>query len=126
MCIPIIQTHLIKGPTKQYWSIVLDQRKPMAMQSSIGSTKTFRHGFKNRTGPAGPTSSTGNRHSIRSGYSKKPEIVLKPINSENRPVPPENRKPERSDRFCKIAESLKQICNGAFFAVKILFFSQCC
>ena len=84
------------------------------------------HGFKNRTGPAGPTGSTGNRLSIGSGYSKKPEIALKPVNSANWPVQPENRKPERSDWFCKIAESLKQICNGAFFAVKILFFSQIC
>ena len=32
------------------------------------------HGFKNRTGPAGPTGSTGNRPLIRSGYTKKPEI----------------------------------------------------
>ena len=77
------------------------------------------HCFKNRTGP---TCSTGNRPSIRSGYSKKSEIALKPINSENRPIQPENRKPERSDQFCKIAKTLKQICNGAFFAVKIFFF----
>ena len=28
----------------------------------------FYHGFKNRTGPAGPTGSTGNRLLIRSGY----------------------------------------------------------
>ena len=34
----------------------------------------FIHGFKNRTGPAGPTGSTGNRPLIRSGYTKKPEI----------------------------------------------------
>ena len=33
-----------------------------------------KHGFKNRTGPAGPTGSTGNRPLIRSGYTKKPEI----------------------------------------------------
>ena len=79
-----------------------------------------------KTGPAGPTSSIGNRPPIRSGYSKKPEIALKLVNSVNRPVQPENRKLERSDRFCKIAESLKQICNGAFFTVKILFFSQIC
>ena len=84
------------------------------------------HGFKNRTGPAGLTGSTENRPSIRSGDSKKPEIALKPVNNANRPVQLENRKPERSDRFCKIAESLKQICNGAIFAVKILFFSQFC
>ena len=32
------------------------------------------HGFKNRTGPAGPTGLTGNRPSIRSGYDKKPKI----------------------------------------------------
>ena len=32
------------------------------------------HGFKNRTGPVGPTGSTGNRPLIRSGYDKKPEI----------------------------------------------------
>ena len=32
------------------------------------------HGFKNQTGPAGPTGSTGNRPLIRSGYDKKPEI----------------------------------------------------
>ena len=32
------------------------------------------HGFKNQTGPAGPTGSTGNWPLIRSGYDKKPEI----------------------------------------------------
>ena len=36
--------------------------------------KHFYHGFKNRTGPAGPTGSTGNRPLIRSGYDKKPKI----------------------------------------------------
>ena len=44
------------------------------------------HSFKNRTGPDGPTGSTENRPSVRSGYGKKPEIGLKPINSKNRPV----------------------------------------
>ena len=44
------------------------------------------HSFKNWTGPAGPTGSTGNRPSFRSGYGKKPEIGLKPVNSKNRPV----------------------------------------
>ena len=48
------------------------------------------HGFKNRTGLAGPTGSTRNQPSIWSGYSKKPEIALKPVNSANWPVQPEN------------------------------------
>ena len=57
------------------------------------------HSFKNRTGPAGPTGSTGNRPPIRSGYIKKPKIMKKPRNSKNRPVQPENREPARLKWF---------------------------
>ena len=56
---------------------------------------TCEHGFKNRTGPAGPTGSTGNWYQIRFGYYKKPEITKKTVNSKNRPVQPENQKNRR-------------------------------
>jgi len=63
------------------------------------------HGFKNQTKLAGSTRSIRNQPSIWSGYSKKPKITLKSVNSANRPVQPENRKPERLNRFCNIVET---------------------
>ena len=85
----------------------------------------FLHGFKNRTGLAGPAGSIGNWLSIRSSYSKKSEIALKPVNSENRPVQPDNRKPERSDRFCKNCWKLEIDLQWSFFCSKnLIFFSD--
>ena len=52
-----------------------------------------------RTGPAGPTGSTGNQPSIRSNYGRKPKIAKKSVNSENRPVQPENWKPAWSNQL---------------------------
>ena len=60
---------------------------------------SYSHSFKNRTGPVGPTGSTGNRHQIRSGYYKKPKITKKTVNSKNRPVQPENQKNRRLNRL---------------------------
>ena len=37
-----------------------------------------QHSFKNRTGPAGPTGSIGNRPPIRAGYINKPKIMKNP------------------------------------------------
>ena len=90
------------------------------IKRTVAHTMHFSNGFKNQTGPAG---SIGNRPSIWSGYSKTLEIALKPVNSTNRPVQPENRKPERSDQFCKIAETDQQ---WSFFYSKNLLFSQIC
>ena len=84
----------------------------------------FLHGFKNRTGLVGLAGSIGNWLSIRSGYSKKPEVALKSVNSENRSVQPENRKPERSDRFCKNCWKLEIDLQWSFFcSKKLIFFS---
>ena len=94
--------------------------------SILSSIPLIVHIMVLKTGPADPTGSTGNRPLIWSGYNKKLEIALKSVNIANRPVQPENRKPERLNWFCKISESLKQIYNGAFFAIKIFFFSQIC
>ena len=58
-----------------------------------------QHGFKNGTGSNGSIGSTRNWPSVRSGYDKKPKISLKPINSKNRLVQPENRKPAWSNRL---------------------------
>ena len=62
----------------------------------LGSTGD---GFKNGTGPASPTGSTGNQHQIRCGYYKKPKITKNTVNSKNRPVQPENRKNRRLNRL---------------------------
>ena len=58
------------------WSLI-SAGKPNLEGDRFGNGKPKRgltHDFKNRTGPAGPTGSTGNRPLIRSGYDKKLEI----------------------------------------------------
>ena len=62
----------------------------------LGSTGD---GFKNGTGPASPTGSTGNQHQIRCAYYKKPKITKNMVNSKNRPIQPENRKNRRLNRL---------------------------
>ena len=56
--------------------------RPYRRRYGNSNVKCYNHSFKNRTGPASPTGSTGNRPLIRSGYDRKP------VNSENRPVQP--------------------------------------
>jgi hypothetical protein len=60
---------------------------------------TLYHGFKNRTGPAGSTGSTGNRYLIRSGSLKKSEIWKKMTKTGNRWFNRKNREPKRLNRF---------------------------
>ena len=60
---------------------------------------TLQHGFKNRTGPVGPTGSTGNRPLIQSGYDKNRKYIKNQKYSKNQPVQPKNRKNRKLNRF---------------------------
>ena len=51
-----------------------DMSTHFTLNPQLSISLSLNHGFKNRTGPAGPIGSTGNRPLIRSGYDKKPEI----------------------------------------------------
>ena len=63
----------------QYEIIVIEKERIfVSLIKEKGGYSYYNHGFKNRTGPAGPTGSTGNRPLIRSSYDKKPEIWKKP------------------------------------------------